>query len=177
MRSRKASLRCADKTEFFDDAPVRRLRCRDCCKRWLHAPAEITTRAHYQPCVVAAAVASDVLDGDRSTKDVAREHGCDRRTVRRWIDRVAQVAKPAELSERLLGESTVPALPTPPPVIPARRSARLAAVCLRAVWVLALLEALASLRGLAPPGLAHAHQFIPANATPTEIRSPAQSGK
>jgi hypothetical protein len=175
LRWRKASVRREDRTEFLDEVPVRKLRCGACGKRWCRAPQDIVTRAHYQPCVVAAAVAADVLD-ERPTVETAREHGCDRRTVRRWIDRVAQAAEPAALSERLVAEATVPVLPAPPARIPARRSARLGAACVRAVWVLALLEALASLHGLPPPGLAHAHRLMPANAPPTEIRVRADSG-
>lgn len=174
LRWRKASVRRQDRTEFVDEVPVRKLRCGACAMRWCRAPDEIVTRAHYQPCVVAAAVAADVLQ-ERTTVETAREHGCDRRTIRRWIDRVAAVAEPAALSQRLLAEARAPVLPAPPAVIPVRRSARLAAVCVRALWVLALLEALSSLHGLPPPGLAHAHRFVPANAPPTEIRGRAES--
>jgi hypothetical protein len=171
------------RTEFLDEIPVRRLRCGACGKRWCRAPDGIVSRAHYQPCVVAAAVAADALD-ERPTTEIAREHGCHRRTVARWIERVAAAAEPAVLSEQLLAEAEAPVLPAPPPSIPARRSARLYALCVRAVWVLALLEALCSLRGLVPPGLRHVRQLvpsdrrkiIPADAPPTENRDRADSG-
>lgn len=123
-RSRKASVRRDERTEFLDEIPVRRLRCGRCEKRWCRAPDEIVSRAHYQPCVVAAAVAADALD-ERPTTEIAREHGCHRRTVARWIERVAAVAEPAVLSEQVLAEAEAPVLPAPPPSIPARRSARL----------------------------------------------------
>jgi len=48
--------------------------------------------------VVARAVSQVVVDGGPSA--VAREYGCDRRTVGRWIERVAKVAEPARLSSR-----------------------------------------------------------------------------
>jgi len=48
---------------------------------------------------------------------------------------------------------------------PVISAARLGALLLRALAVLTLLEALASLRGVEPPALAHAAQLIPANAS------------
>jgi hypothetical protein len=132
------------------------------------------TRSHYQPCVVAQAVARDALDRDAGPTTVARAHGCHRRTIGRWVARVAGLAEPALLARTLVAESATVVVPTPP-VTRRRRSARLAALCLRAVAVLALLEALASLRGLAPPGLAHAPLFVPALASPTGGTAPAHS--
>ncbi len=143
---------------------MRRLRCGCCKTRWSRAPEQIESRAHYQPCVVARAVARVVVDGGPTA--VALEHGCDRGTLGRWVERVAKVAEPARLSRVLLAaadQPTLPALPT----ARTSRSARLTALGARAIAVLALLEALASLHGLPPPGLAHARVFVPADAAPT----------
>jgi transposase-like protein len=177
IRWRKATVRTDGRSEFFGEIPVRRLRCGDCRQRWSHAPDAVVAQGHYQPCVVAEAVARDVLDGETTVTAVAREHGCHRRTLGRWTERVAAVAEPSELARQLLVESAAPVVPAPPPVTRPRRSTRLAALGVRAVWVLALLEALASLRGLSPPGLAHAAALVPALAPPSLRRGGAVSGK
>lgn len=176
IRRRKACLRCDDRTEYVADIPVRRLRCGDCGKRWSHAPEQVVTRGRYQPCVVAAAVTCAELDETARDTTVAREHGADRRTLGRWVDRVAAVADPAALGALLAAEAGAPVLPSLPASVRPRRSPRRAARGLRAVWVLLLLEALASLRGLAPPGLAHAAKLVPADASPTGARTRAPSG-
>jgi len=164
VRHRKATLLDGDRAVYVADVPVRRLRCGSCGARWSRTPEQIESRGHYQPCVVARAVARVVVDGGPGA--VAREHGCDRGTPGRWVARVAKVAEPAQLSRVLLAvadQPTLPAVPTPRP----SRSARLTALGARALAVLALLEALASWHGLAPPGLAHAQRFVPADAAPT----------
>jgi hypothetical protein len=175
VRLRKACLQCGDHTEHVADIPVRRLRCGDCSKRWSHAPEQIVTRGRNQPCVVAAAVTQAELDETARDTVVAREHGVDRRTLGRWVDRIAAVADPAALGARLVAESGAPVLPAPPLTVRPRRSPLRAARGLRAVWVLFLLEALASLRGLAPPGLSHAERLVPAHAPPTGARGRAPS--
>jgi transposase-like protein len=166
IRVRSATLRLGEQTVFIPDIPERRLRCGDCSARWIHAPEGVSTRAHYQPCVIAEAVAQDVLDTQTSDAQVAQEHGCHRRTILRWIERVALMALPAELMCQLLRESGTPVIPPPPPVARPRRSASLFALGQRAVAVLCLLEALASHRGLCPPGLLHAPLFVPALVSP-----------
>lgn len=170
VRWRKTTVLDGDRAVFVADVPVRRLRCGCCGARWSRAPESIESRAHYQPCVVARAVARVVVDGGPTA--VALEYGCDRGTLGRWVARVATITEPARLSQILLAvtdQPTLPALPTPR----TSRSARLTALGARAIAVLALLEALASWHGLAPPGLAHARRFMPADAAPTvptEIR-------
>jgi hypothetical protein len=125
----------------------------------------VTSRAQYQPCVVAPAVAATVL-GPGTDTEVAKSYGCHRRTLLRWVGRVAQIQEPGLLARRLAAEADSPELPAPPPPRP-RRSAALRALGQRAVWVLALLEALGSLLGLEPPGLAHAWRFVPAVVSPS----------
>jgi hypothetical protein len=120
---------------------------------------------------------SDVCDETSTHRTVAHRSGCDRRTVGRWVVRVAALAEPATLSRRLLAESAVAVVPQPPVTVPRRRrSAARTALGLRAVWVLALLEALASFHALAPPGYAHAGRLVPAVAPPTGGSAPAHSG-
>src|SRR5579872_3993375 len=165
VRQRKVSLREAEQTVFIADVPVRRLRCGDCDWRWSLVPERVVSRAHYQPCVVAAAVAAHGLERGSRDTELARRYGCHRRTLLRWVGRVAQVAEPGQLARRLLQESDSPELPAPPPVRP-RRSAALQDRSQRAVWVLALLEALASWMGLGAPGLAHLGRLVPASVSP-----------
>jgi transposase-like protein len=172
VRWRKATVLDGDRAVYVGDVPVRRLRCGCCGARWSRAPARIESPAHYQPCVVARAVARVVVDGEPTA--VAREHGCDRRTLGRWVERVAKVAEPARLSRVLIAaadQPTLPALPT----ARTSRSARLTALGVRAIAVLAMLEALASLHDLPPPGLAHARRFMPADAAPT-VRTAIRGG-
>jgi hypothetical protein len=113
-------------------------------------------------------VVTDVLDQSICDATVAQEHGCHRRTLLRWVERVAHVAEPAELMRRVLLESDTAVLPAPPPTVRPRRSAALRALGQRALWVLALLEVLTSLVGLPPPGLSHTTRFLPAHVSPPQ---------
>lgn len=167
IRQRKASIRHGYQTVYVASIPVRRLRCGDCVRRWSRPPERVPTRAQYQPCVVAPAVAAAVLEVGSTDTQVAKAYGCHRRTLLRWVARVAQVGDPGQLARRLLAESDSPQLPTPPPQHRSRRSAGLMALGQRAVEVLALLEALGSLFGLEAPGLAHAWRFVPALVPPS----------
>lgn len=176
IRRRTATVRVEDRSEFFSDVPVRRLRCGDCGHRFSQAPEGVVTRGHYQPCVVAEAVVRDVVDPKATTTGVAKQHGCHRRTIGRWVARVAATFDPAQLGQRLLVESAVPVIPAAPVTVRRRRSSSWQAVGVRAVWVLALLEALATWQGLAPPGLAHVHRLVPAVASPSVPPPLADSG-
>jgi hypothetical protein len=158
---------------FAADVPVRKLQCGDCGARWTHLPDGLTSRVHYQACVVSRVVARTVLDG-APRAEIARDHGCHRRTLDRWVARVAKIASPARLARVLLAAAGAPVLPAPPVSRPSR-SARLMALGTRAVAVLALLEALASLHGLEPPALAHAGRLVPADVSSTETVGGARS--
>lgn len=162
---RSATFRAGEGSVFVADAGQRRKRCGECRTRWIHRPEGITSRAHYQPCVVSDALAELGRDPAATTITVAAEIGCAPSTVRRFAARVAVVAEPAALASAILQEADDPVLPQLPIEIASpQRSPRLRALLLRALQVLVLLEALASLRGIAPPALAHAASLIPANA-------------
>jgi hypothetical protein len=164
VRLRKATVLDGDRVVYVEDAPVLRLVCGGCKARWHRAPEHIESRAHYQPAVVARAVARVVVDGGPTA--VACEIGCDRGTLGRWVERVAKIAEPARLARILIAaadQPTLPALPT----ARTSRSARVTALGARSIAVLGLLEALASWHGLTPPGLAHARRFVPADAAST----------
>src|SRR5215510_3086849 len=92
-RWRKATVLDGDHAVYVDDVPVRRLRCGCCGARWSRVPERVESRGHYQPCVVARAVARVVVDGGPTA--IAIEHACDRGTPGRWVERVAKVAEPA----------------------------------------------------------------------------------
>lgn len=166
LRWRKASVRREGETVYLTDVPVRRLCCGDCRCRWSRTSEPVVTRAHYQPCVVAAAVAAQVMEEGPREEQRAQEYGCHRRTLQRFVERVARMAEPAQLVRRLLQVSGSATVPRPAPVR-RRRSAALEQMGQRAVWVLALLDALASWLGLGMPGLAHAGRIMPAFAAPS----------
>jgi len=163
VRLRKATVLDGDRAVYVEDVPVRRLRCGCCKARWSQAPEHVESRAHYQPAVVARAVAWVVVNGGPTA--LACEIGCDRGTLSRWVERVAKVAEPARLSRVLLAAADQPVLPALP-TARTSQSARLTALGARAIAVLALLEALVSLHGLSPPGLAHSHMLVPVDAAP-----------
>lgn len=173
IRRRTATVVDGEESVFLCDIPVRRLWCGDCGHRWSRAPEGVTTRGHYQPSVVARAVARAAEEG--VTVAVAREHGCHRRTLGRFIDRVAAVAEPAELGRLLVVAHDTTTLPAMKAQCPSRSEARRARLS-RAMGVLALLEALAALHGWEPPGLAHAHRLVPANA-PTGVAKEGASSR
>lgn len=173
-RRRKASMRLEAQSSYVSDAPQRRKCCGVCRLGYTHHPEGITSRAHYQPCVVSHAIATLGTEADASTTSVAAEVGCAPSTVRRWVERVAAIAEPAALASALVAEADAPVLPSAPIALAERqRSPRLHTLLVRALMVLALLEALSSLRGYAPPALAHADRFIPASAPgPRNKRDP-----
>lgn len=168
IRWRSASLRDGDQTVFVTDIPVRRLQCGECSVRWSRAPEGVPTRAHYQPCVVSHAVLTAGLSPQQPDVAIAKTHRCHRRTLLRFIERLACAAPPAELLRRILQESDAAVIPSAPPPSPPRRSAAVAARLQRALWVLGLLDILTSLLGLPPPGLSQLPVFLPAHVPPTE---------
>ncbi len=162
VRRRQACLQVGERVEFVADVPVRRLRCGDCKQRWSRAPEGVTERGTSQPCVMASAVSRDSLAPEVTSAQVAREHQCHPRTLWRWVARVALVSG-AVLAQLLVAESGTPVLPRPPAVRP-RDSARREELAAKAVEVLSLLDALASHRGLPPPGLCYLGDFVPGDA-------------
>ena len=161
IRLRKASVLDGANVHFADSVPVRRLKCGRCRARWSRPPDRVPSRAHYQPCVVSHALATLHESPEVPAAEIADAHGCHRRTLVRWIDRVADLAEPTQLAAALVAEADAPVLPAlPTDVQRPGASARTLAKLLRAVTILALFEALASLRGLEPPALAHAAALV-----------------
>ena len=157
VRWRTATLWLEGCAEFVADIPARRFLC-SCGKRWFLAAESVPERAHYQPCVVAQAVAADGC-GEEPSGAVARRFGCHLRTLWRMVDRVAQLLGGGLAGELLkaVGEPMLPGRPA----LRARQSERRATAAERSVAALGMLEALAGQRGLAPPRLAHVGRFVP----------------
>ena len=133
----------------------RRLRCSACRADWIHRPPGLLPNKHFQLCVIAAA-ASQYLHGGGSLEAVAAAHGLSRRTLARNLPWIAAVADPAVLLSRLVEAVDAVILPTPREIarrFEALRHQTRVATLRRAAQVLALMEALASALGLAPPGL------------------------
>jgi hypothetical protein len=108
------------------------------------------------------------LSSQTSDVAIAQRHRCHRRTLRRWIERLACAASPAELLRQILRESDASVIPSAPQLGRPRRSAVVAARLQRALWVLLLLDILTSLLGLPPPGLSHLALWLPAHVPPRE---------
>jgi hypothetical protein len=164
-RTRKASLLAQG---FISDIPARRLKCRDCRVGRVHPPEGIPSRAHYQPCVVSRALERMAAEPDTTAAEIAAGVGCHRRTLGRWVDRVAAVAEPAQLAAAIVAEADAPVLPAVPTEVQRPGGRHVHKLLLRALAVLALLEALASLRGLEPPALAHAATLTAVRAVPAD---------
>jgi len=156
-RTRSASVMGADEVVVYvPELRCRRVKCSRCGARWTLRPPGLVAHKHYQLCVVARA-ASRYLWCARSTlSSVASEHGCARRTVRRWMTWVAAIAEPAALLAALRRAVDAPVVPRLRPVAQLTRKAR-SALCRvlleQAAEVVALCEALGSARGQEPPGL------------------------
>jgi transposase-like protein len=158
-RTRKATLMIEGAPVFVPDIPERRLKCRSCRLQWTHAPEGISARAHYQPCVVGQALAMMEQEPDTTVAEIASAHGCHPRTLGRWVDRVADIAEPQELAAALVAIADAPVLPALSAEIERPGGGHAHKRLLRALTVLALLEALASLHGLEPPALGHAREL------------------
>lgn len=120
---RKASLWDGTQTEFAADVPQRRLRCARRANQWIRRPEGVTRRAHYQACVVSHAIAATHHESAMALAEIASAHGCHRRTLSRWIVRVASLADPAALTAAIVDEAEAPVIPALPLATrPARRA-------------------------------------------------------
>ncbi|MFC1707825.1 hypothetical protein ACFL59_13600 [Planctomycetota bacterium] len=155
-RRRSATVLAGEAVAHIDGIPCRRARCAGCSYRWTLRPPGMPARRHFHLDVVARAI-SRYLFGSRATQEaVAEEHGCSRRTLRRWLDWVAGLAEPAELACRIFEAAEEPVQSPLHAVVALARKARTAvrrAVLERAAQILSLLEAQAMALGLEPPGL------------------------
>lgn len=155
---------------YIGGVPQRRHRCADCGRGWLRRPPDVLERVHFQACVIASAVAE--LAAGTTTTAVAATHGCDRRTVRRFVERVATAGDPGEVARELTAFVDEPVLPQTPI---AERGTPLSAKCAeqlkQALVLLELVEALGSVQGKEPPALGW---FLAERATARVINGDAQ---
>jgi hypothetical protein len=153
---RSASFLVDGEVVFVADLPGRRVRCLDCNRSWRHRPPGLIPRRHYQLCIVADGTGAYLFEEDATIEGVAERCCCSRWTVARWPAWLGWLASPADLQARLVELADAPILAPLRPVADlarkARRAARRLALAL-AAEVLCLLEAVAQVAGLEPPGL------------------------
>jgi hypothetical protein len=171
---RTASVRIVAATVYAAELAQRRLRCAGCDLRWIRRPPELLPRVHFQPCVAASVVEALAAGGTTATA-LAREHGCHRRTIGRLVARVAAAGEPADIAQAITARVDEPVLPAPPEIPALARRARTPSArerLVRAVWMLALVEVLAGLRGVEPPALSWWMRDRPAvgSAIPADAR-------
>lgn len=133
-----------------------RAQCAECSNDWIVRPPGLAPSRHYQLCVVASAIGSYLFDPGATEAQVAEAHGCDERTLGRWLRWLAKVADPAVLQARIQEIVEAPILVPLKAVVNLARKARQAvrrALLPKAAEVLAHFEALGLVMGLEPPGL------------------------
>lgn len=152
--TRTASVHVGGRTEFLDDIRCRRVRCGTCRVSWMLRPSGLQARRHYQPCVVEAAT-SEYVSGETIRASVAQRHGCSRRTLGRWLGRLAAMGT-SRLSAWLAALTDRPLrLPLRRVVDLQRKAGTTAGRCRLelAAEVLGLVTALGEAMGLEPPVL------------------------
>ncbi len=150
-RVRGASVLLEGHVVHLADLPCRRAKCGVCKRSWTLRPPGMVPHKHYQPCVAARAVAQYVAQEQASLEQVARRHGCSRRTVARWVAWVAALVDPAVVLSKIVEVVDAPLRPSWSPWTRVLERAR--PLVRRAAEVLGLLEDLASAWRLEPPGL------------------------
>ena len=161
VRLRKATLLDGDEARDVGDVPVRRLKCGDCRLRWSRPADAVGSRGRVQACVVARAVMAMAYAVTGTLAEIARASGCHKRTLARFVARVAGLGEPAALARAVAIEAGAAVLPKWPTETRCTRVACVGERNARAGLVLVLLEALGSLRGLEPPALAHVRILMP----------------
>lgn len=143
---------------YLHDIACRRVKCctEGCRRSWTLRPPGLFPRRHYQLCVVASATSQYLFAEHASLGAVAAAHNCSVRSLGRWIEWEAQIAKPAELQRHLLDVSDAPVLvkvcPIPHLVRKALDVTR-QQIFMTAAAVLGLFEALGLALGYEPPGI------------------------
>lgn len=153
-RRRTATVFVMGVVEYLTGIGCRRVRCgsKACGRSWTLRPEGMTPRRHFQLSVVAEAMAEYVLGGESTHEQVGGRYGCSRWTVGQWQRWVSGVAEPSAVARLVLDVSEEPVLPRIEVVI-RRQWEGVRSMVRRAAENLALIETLASARGLAPPGL------------------------
>lgn len=100
-RERTASVLINDQVVYVTGIWCKRTKCSQCKKSWTIRPKGLMARRHYQLCVVTNAADSFLFDADATLSKVANIYRCARRTVGRWLNWIAGIAKPCQLIGRL----------------------------------------------------------------------------
>ena len=102
-RERTASVQIEDEVVYMTDILCRRIKCAnpECKKSWTIRPSGLIPRRHYQLCVVAHGTNQFLFDPQATLSSVAESHCCSRRTTRRWLNWIAEIAEPSDLIRRL----------------------------------------------------------------------------
>lgn len=156
-RKRSASVLVLTVVVFLAELLCRRVKCGQCHKSWTLRPPELVAHKHFQLCVVAHAVSGYLFDPAGTLSGVATEHGCSRKTVKRWLGWTAAIAEPETVLRKVVEATEAPLVPPERAVTQLDRKARSttvwSVVLERAAEVLALMERLCSGWQLEPPGL------------------------
>jgi hypothetical protein len=154
-RKRSASVLVLMVVVHVAEILCRRVKCAACRKSWTLRPPELVAHKHFQLCVVARAVSRYLFEPAGTLTGMASEHGCSRRTVKRWLVWTSSIAEPATLLRKVVEATDAPLVPRLCQVERLSRKARtpLGQLLRQAAEVLGLMERLGSAWGLEPPGL------------------------
>jgi hypothetical protein len=156
-RKRSASVLVLTVVVYVAELLCRRVKCAACGKGWTLRPPELVAHKHFQLSVAARAVSGYLFDPAGTLTGVAAEHGCSRKTVKRWLGWTAAIAEPETVLSKVVEAVEAPLVPRPRAAAQLARKARGNAVWRvvleRAAEVLALMERLCSGWQLEPPGL------------------------
>lgn len=137
------------------EAVCRRAKCAGCRKSWTVRPAGLVAHKHYQLCLVAHVLQAYLFAAKATQAEVTRSVDASERSLRRWTEWTAQLAKPQTCQRQLLAAADAVVLPELREVPEVERKARKdrRGLLVVAAQVLCLLEALGCAWGLEPPGL------------------------
>jgi hypothetical protein len=153
---RTASLLIAGVVLFLAGVPCRRVHCLDCHRSWRQRPPGIVSHRHYQLCVVAKGSSTYLFEPGATLERVATACCCSRWTLVRWVRWIAGLARPEDLQARIVEHADAPLLVPVRGVADLERKSKPGpgrVLLVTAARVLSLLEALALVVSLEPPGL------------------------
>ncbi len=151
-RERTASVQVEDEVVYMTDILCRRIKCGnpECKKSWTIRPSGLMPRRHYQLCVVAHGTNKFLFDPKATLSSVAEAHCCSRRTTRRWLNWIAELAEPSDLIRRLFDVSKGTGFKPSEVIKKAANTAKKAFQ--RSAKVFCAIEAFGIAYGYGPPG-------------------------
>lgn len=82
-RVRAATIMDDGAARYFAEVRLRRVRCGECGHDWVLRPRRVVERRHFQPCVIARAIAA--WGRGASLERAAALASCSRRSLGRWL--------------------------------------------------------------------------------------------